>query len=391
MLLYKAARKVDSAANPVVRGWKTDLKIHMISKPAWECGCCMIPFAGNLAALIARIGRGLNDHLMTAVCRSNTEVVKLARANGHLDDSKRAESVLGQAAYSSNLETFNLILDSRVWNQFHVIRALPDVASDDGDKIANRILDYYKSKGFEEKGLLHFDIVIARFKVFVKAERGATADRILAILPTCCEFGRLSELLQNNAFVYRKSYGPAQGTLTEGQIGRILGHCVPPSVQEFQDYCKKIHSKANELKSDIENSNTAKKYLEAAEYSLAIEITDADQIVRDFYVVHSRIVGKILERLEFNGDNLIQTLALLSNNGQLQFLELFLREYDNKLSLDDRFKVLEGTIPPSRWLYPNSNEGLLFLLRRFIVWIPQDDRYIEFRDLSARLRSAAGI
>ena len=344
MLLYKAARKVDSAANPVVRGWKTDLKIHMISKPDWECGYCMIPFAGNLAALIARIGRGLNDHLMTAVCRSNTEVVKLARANGHLDDSKRAESVLGQAAYSSNLETFNLILDSRVWNQF-----------------------------------------------FVKAERGATADRILAILPTCCEFGRLSELLQNNAFVYRKSYGPAQGTLTEGQIGRILGHCVPPSVQEFQDYCKKIHSKANELKSDIENSNTAKKYLEAAEYSLAIEITDADQIVRDFYVVHSRIVGKILERLEFNGDNLIQTLALLSNNGQLQFLELFLREYDNKLSLDDRFKVLEGTIPPSRWLYPNSNEGLLFLLRRFIVWIPQDDRYIEFRDLSARLRSAAGI
>jgi len=59
ILLYKVARKVDKAANPVVNGWKTDLKIHCLKKSAIESLVPMIPLFGNIAALIMHLYRSV--------------------------------------------------------------------------------------------------------------------------------------------------------------------------------------------------------------------------------------------------------------------------------------------------------------------------------------------
>ncbi len=208
-LLYKAARKVDATANPIApgRSWKTDLKIHVISKPSGECGFCMIPFVGNidgLANLIMRIMEGLKDHLISVVCRSNTEVVKLAIANGHLDnttDHERARRILGQTVYSSNFETFNLIFNSRDWTQSEVIEALPLYPLQVQDKMVNAMLDYYHKNnlGADEPTEYPSHCIIRAFGAYVKANKGELADRILGLLSTgsTYAFEKFSGLLQN--------------------------------------------------------------------------------------------------------------------------------------------------------------------------------------------------
>ncbi|NGX54558.1 MAG: hypothetical protein KR126chlam2_00171 [Chlamydiae bacterium] len=368
-LLYKLVRKVDRAANPVAQGWKSDLKIHMISKPAWECGLCMIPFAGNLASLIARIGQGMNDHLMGAVCRSNTEVVKLALANGHLVDSSRAASVLSQAVVSSNFEIFDLIFSSRDWSQSEVIEALPVWCFNDmQDKIANRILDYYGSKGFEKKGLSSYEIyiIIARVEDFVRAGRSKTADRILAILPQC-PFAKLSKLLQGNASVYRKSYeSELPKILTRDQIDRILELCETPTVQEFQDYCKEIHSKANLLKHAIECEN------QVIHWDFVLEV-NVEHIITNVYFAQRKIIAKLMDLCEFGISGLTQTFSHLSNLGQVAFLNKFLEKYEYRLFLDDKLQILNETLVPSVF-YPNSAAGFDFLCRRWSLNFDDEQR-----------------
>lgn len=144
-LLYKRTRKVDTACNPNGASLADKIKIHLINKTKFDCLMGLLPFFGNFVNAIYYVKFGLTRELTTAVVTNNIEVVKLYLANYPLQNDKKAEKILSQAAFSSNVELFNLILNSRQWNSQAIVNALNSVwfnPETREEEIANKLLDY---------------------------------------------------------------------------------------------------------------------------------------------------------------------------------------------------------------------------------------------------------
>jgi hypothetical protein len=85
--LYKLAHKVDTQ-NPVTPGWKTSIKIHVLSKSYTSCFIGAIPILGNLCKLVELVYKciyGFDDHLINAFASNNEEMIRLSLGND-LDD-----------------------------------------------------------------------------------------------------------------------------------------------------------------------------------------------------------------------------------------------------------------------------------------------------------------
>ncbi len=340
-LLYKLARKVDATANPVNTTWRDDVKIHVINKSKFECLIAMIPIIGNLTNLIAFIIIGLRDQLMYSVVSSNTESIKLHLARHPLNDNQKAKRILGQAAFSSKPEVFELIFKSRTWDIHSVIEALRSCwcPNESKEENANLILDYY-DKHLNNSDILedHTYAITSILKDFIKAGRAQTASRILNILPQC-DFARFEEILAIHSYRSYSSFRSKEGVLTEDQIEGIISRCKPCTLKKFTEYCRKVHNEAESLGRDVDSNNNYNQ-----QYHPNREKLNKHEIMNDFYEVHNGIIQKLLNLVtEIEQSSLIDSLSSLANNGEIQLLEMFLVKYENQLTSEDKLSIIRKT------------------------------------------------
>lgn len=292
-LIYKLARKVDAAANPVNTTWKDDLKIHFINKDKHDCLIAMIPVIGNITSFIFFILDGFRDHLKQAVCRSNTEVVKLYLARHPLSDDKRGKNILEQAAFSSLPEVFNLILSAVEWSCQSLIEALPGVLGPD-DKQERNAISILEKYGRKEQipALIEDQIkgVVRILNEYINANRLETAGRILSILPEC-DFNNFKEILLNYSFTSHDSLRSEEGVLSNELIDPIINRCIITQVQ-LEEYCRDIRNKKRSLEKNIDSENRFN-----GKYGSGKPQLDKNSIVNEFCKVHRGTVQKLLNRV----------------------------------------------------------------------------------------------
>lgn len=128
ILIYQRAHKVNQVANPVSKGWKTDLKIYMLSKNKVAATASLVPVLGNIGALVTNVHRHLsfrsqskgefklNKYLVDAANVNpdkrihSLELVKLYLKRHPDINPKELEQPLLMAAYNNNLLLFELLV-----------------------------------------------------------------------------------------------------------------------------------------------------------------------------------------------------------------------------------------------------------------------------------------
>lgn len=338
-LLYKQARKVDTASNPNGKGWTADIKIHVLNKTTADCLFGMIPFLGNLINLVEFALQGLRRELLTAVVRSNAEVVTLYLANHPLDCPKRAGKILGQAAFSSNPEVFSLILQSRQWNVHEIVGALRSCwcPNDNSEQNANKLLDYYHAHFPEPVARNESEEASLRYilRSFLDANRMKTAERLIEILPQS-NFGELADMLATYSFASMSSFSK-RGTLTSKNIEGILSRTSQITVKGIQAYCEKVHTQKTMLSGDIKFENSYGRT-----YQQNFVERDREKILADFYKVHMQILTAMLPQVaeESSASTIVCALSSLASKGELEFLKPLLAKYEGQLTAEDKLQLL---------------------------------------------------
>ncbi len=178
-----------------------------------------------------------------------------------------------------------------------------------------------------------------------------------------------------------------QGVLSEGQIGDILKLCESPTIVDVQKYCEQVHYKANNIRSDIKGDILAIEREASRGGSSRPDATlpDADRIISNFYAAHSRVVQYLLDCSEYEvSDSLIGTLSSLCSYGQDQFLEYFLEKYEERLSAEDVFKILQK-ISHAEFMHPISVERHKFLFERLTKRLA----FEEIEGITSRLNESS--
>lgn len=128
ILIYQRAHKVNQVANPVSKGWKSDLKIYVLSKNKVAATASLVPVLGNIAALVTNVHRHLsfrsqstgefkpNKYLVDAANANpdrrthSLELVKLYLERHPQIDPKELEQPLAEAAFNQDLPLFTLLV-----------------------------------------------------------------------------------------------------------------------------------------------------------------------------------------------------------------------------------------------------------------------------------------
>jgi hypothetical protein len=322
--IYKLAHKVDTL-NPVAPGFKTSLKIHVLSKENSDYWITALPIIGNLIALVdlvLSIIHGFKeDLLMNAVLRSNAEVVHLCLGNNPLHDPDRADDVLRQSAHSSNNETFKQALKARAeWSSDSLLHALNGcwTAADRNAANANDILDYW---------VAHRRVVDAAnpspsvhaFEMFLKNGKVALAERVLEILPEGIHFRALKDILLNYSCV-RYDYAGERimgtGVLTEEQRHVLIAKSTRPSLELLKEY-----------------------------YGSVGFLLTSDRNVDDNRKNHFDTLNKLLDRAQFSPDQLREFIARTLNYDEFTFIEPLVAKYEEKLTPQAKVEILGRVLP----------------------------------------------
>lgn len=389
-LVYKLAHKVNHAANPTKPHWSDDIKIHVLSKSKFDCIVGLIPFFGNLVNLVKVVLDGLPRHLMVAVVRNNVELVKLYLVNHPLTNPRKAEKILSQAAYSSNLETFNLILNSRAWDVETLRSALRSCwyADEGREKIANRILDYYHEK-FKNQEIASDDwsSVSRVLGDFAARNRMKTAERLIEILPTS-RLGDIEDVLVQHSYPSFSIHRKNRGVLTAKNREDIISRCKKCSIGNVTDFCRKISNRKGEMISDLNFHNS---YKVATNSNL--QKVDIEKITKEFDAVHAENLEKLLKVLDegVNAKVIVSLLSKCMNNGEIEFLKIFLKRFENQLNTKDIVDVL-GRVYQSYddEAASRARDGFEFLFTRYSSNI-SDDQCQQLRKILADVHRSEPI
>jgi hypothetical protein len=187
-LLYKAARKVETAANPIITpGFKTELKIHVLTKDSFLSKACMIPFLGNILGLIIlyftykHAGSAYPEQLSLVFDTNDKELVKLRLAG--MDD-KQKDAALRISCMRSNEETFELSLGLRdSWEERPLLDAL--FASMQRTPAANieKLLKLLPPKHIPRSNEKAIQQLLSSIKTRLENGEPSTAKKLAQLLP----------------------------------------------------------------------------------------------------------------------------------------------------------------------------------------------------------------
>lgn len=124
ILIYQRAHRVNQAANPVNKGWKSDLKIYALSKDKLVAKASLVPVIGTIGALITHVARhqyNLNfkiNKCLTDAARVNPnernhslELVRLYLARNPNLNPEELVFPLCKAATLQNMPLLELLLE----------------------------------------------------------------------------------------------------------------------------------------------------------------------------------------------------------------------------------------------------------------------------------------
>lgn len=229
ILIYQRAHKVNEAANPVNKGWKSDLKIYMLSKDKLVAKSSLLPVIGTIGALITHVARHKTFRVWSSLgykinrCLAQATDVNPSKRNHSLElvrlylernpdiDLAELELPLRRAATHTNIPLFELLLDYMGELSADSISNLLTVYCR-SEEIANRVLD----APHEE---LTLDI---QERIVNQCYHDAT---LLAIIP---RFPDVSEEIIRNKLQYL-----AKNPLTYDQISTLLDRCGEISDEEL--------------------------------------------------------------------------------------------------------------------------------------------------------------
>lgn len=158
ILIYQRAHKVNEAANPVNKGWKSDLKIYMLSKDKMVAKSSLIPVIGTIGALITHVARHKNFRNWSNIgykinrCLTDATDVNPSKRNHSLElvrlylecnpdiDPAELELPLRRAATHTNIPLFELLLGRMGELSTDTITSLLTIYCR-SEEIANRVLD----------------------------------------------------------------------------------------------------------------------------------------------------------------------------------------------------------------------------------------------------------
>ncbi len=314
--IYKLAHRVD-ALNPVAPGLKTSIKIHVLSKENFDYFIGAIPILGNLVNLVALICYGLEDNLIKAVYRNNKEIVHLSLGNNALNNPNRAEEVFRKAAYGSNNEIFQLILNHRDdWDAKSLINALQGCRSASDDKIAkaNSILDYWEAHGRVLDMKNERWSAIHTLEDFLKEGKVDLAERIIQILPENIPFRDIKEILFKYSCCQYDYADELQqtGVLTEENRNALLAKSSKPSLKELEEYY-------NSVGYALKNNKTSENYRET----------------------HFDTLNKLLNLAQLQSDEIIEFIFCTLRHGEFAFIESLVAKHEGQLTPESKAKILK--------------------------------------------------